>query len=358
MMWRLGLLVLAQAVNRDLQAAARRAGGAKALWDCDQGRLPSVLGRDDDALRAWKAARKAFSTEWAMEELARQGAWWSAQLPPSIDALVDPPFALVGRGSPLGRAEDGVPVVAVVGSRRPTARGLSFARSLASDLCRQGAVVVSGLALGIDAAAHQGALDAGGSTIAVLGSSVDQIAPRTNLRLAERIIVSGGTVLSEYWFETPPAPWRFPARNRVVAGIADAVVVVEAAERSGALITADFALDLGRPVLAVPGPAGATMSQGCHHLLRAGAALCERAEDVVAELDGFRWLGENAGPAVPEGGPDAVVFDEVLREPQLVDELAETCGLSTAEIVSALGRLEIDGLVARDALNRYSARGR
>ena len=89
MMWRLGLLVLAQAVNRDLQAAARRAGGAKALWDCDQGRLPSVLGHDDDALRAWKAARKAFSTEWAMEELARQGAWWSAQLPPSIDALGD-----------------------------------------------------------------------------------------------------------------------------------------------------------------------------------------------------------------------------------------------------------------------------
>ena len=137
-----------------------------------------------------------------------------------------------------------------------------------------------------------------------------------------------------------------------------ALAMVEDAERSGALITADFALDLGRPVLAVPGPAGATMSQGCHHLLRAGAALCERAEDVVAELDGLRWLGESAGPAVPEGGPDAGVFDEVLREPQLVDELAETCGLSTAEIVSALGRLEIEGLVARDALNRYSARGR
>lgn len=354
-MWRLGLLVLAQAVNRDLQAAARRAGGAHQLWQCRGRRLAQVLGHDDDVLAAWTSARRAFSAEVATAELARQGAWWSAAIPSRLEALVDPPFGLVGRGAPLDLETITTPVVAIVGSRRPTARGLTVARALASDLSSAGAVVVSGLALGIDAAAHEGALDARGPTIAVLGSSVDHIAPRTNERLASRIVAAGGSVLSEYWFGTPPAPWRFPARNRVVAGIADAVIVVEAAERSGALITADFALDLGRSVLAVPGPAGATMSQGCHNLLRAGAALCERAEDVIAELDGHHWRTGVDSSVLPDDPVDRRLLDELRREPQLVDELAVSCAASTVEIVSALGRLEIEGLVARDALNRYAA---
>jgi DNA processing protein len=348
---------VAQAVNRDLQAAARRAGGAHELWECPRRRLPQVLGHDEDVLAAWTSARRAFSVDVATAELARHGAWWSAAVPSRLGALVDPPFGLVGRGEPLHLEANSTPIVAIVGSRRPTARGLNVARALASDLSNAGAVVVSGLALGIDAAAHEGALDAHGRTIAVLGSSVDNIAPRTNGRLAERIVASGGSVVSEYWFGTSPAPWRFPARNRVVAGIADAVIVVEAAERSGALITADFALDLGRSVLAVPGPAGATMSQGCHNLLRAGAALCERADDAVAELDGLAWKTATETCAVPDDAVGRRLLDQLRREPQLVDELAMSCAMSTVEIVSALGRLEIDGLVARDALNRYSATG-
>lgn len=354
-MWRLGLLVLAHAMNRDLQAAARRAGGAQSLWECPGWRLPTVLGQDDDVLATWHTTRRAFSSEAATAELHRQGAWWAPALPSSLEALVDPPFALVGRGTPVAQDCAGMPVVAIVGSRRPTARGRTFARTLASDLSRLGAVVVSGLALGIDAAAHEGALDANGPTMAVLGSSVDHIAPRTNERLAARILEAGGSVLSEYWFGTPPAPWRFPARNRIVAGLADAVVVVEAADRSGALITADFALDLGRPVLAVPGPAGAAMSQGCHRLLRAGAAFCEGADDVVAELDGLHWRNEAAISAAPVDGIQERLLHELLREPRLVDELAQSCAVSAVDVVSALGRLEIDGLVTRDALNRYIA---
>ena len=217
--------------------------------------------------------------------------------------------------------------------------------------------MVSGLAHGIDAAAHEGALAAGGTTVAVLGSGVDVPYPRRNRELATRI-VRGGMLASEYWPGTPPAPWRFPARNRIVAGLAHAVAVVEAGRRSGALITADFALEQGRPVLAVPGWPGAEASAGCNALLRAGAALLETADDVVAELPDHPF-----GPARPAGGaPPAGLAERVLallrRQPMRADELAAALGAAAGPVAAALALLEVDGHAVRGEGQRFWAGAR
>lgn len=295
--------------------------------------------------------------------LAQAGAFWvgagSARMPKRLGELPDPPWSLVGQGAEQALlTPHEAPVIAIVGSRRPTARGIAFARSIARDLAHGGATIVSGLALGIDAAAHRGTLDADGVTIAVLGSSIDHVAPKANADLAQRIRSSGGVVVSEYWLGTPPAPWRYPARNRIVAGLADAVVVVEAAERSGALITADFALDLGRPVLAVPGPAGATASAGCHALIRAGAALCESADDVIAEVAHRRWRLDPGDDAPALTGSAARIHTHLSRGAASVDELADELGIPAEHLLPALGRLEIDGYVTRIDHVRYGTTGR
>ena len=179
-------------------------------------------------------------------------------------------------------------MVAIVGSRRPADAALRLAGEMASAAAGGGALVVSGLALGVDAAAHAGALEAG-PTLAVLGSGPDVAYPRTNRALYDRI-VERGLVVSEYPPGTPPAPWRFPARNRIIAALADVVLVVEARARSGALITADHALDLGRDVLAVPGWPGFSGAAGTNGLLKAGAGLVEGPSDLIA------WLGIDPPP--------------------------------------------------------------
>jgi DNA processing protein len=248
------------------------------------------------------------------------------------------------------------PVVAIVGARRATASGGAFARALAEALARRGAVVVSGLARGIDAAAHEGALAAGGITVAVLGCGTGCGYPRANRDLRRRILGSGA-VVSEYWPDTPPAPWRFPARNRIVAGLAHAVVVVEAAGRSGALITADFALEQGRPVLAVPNAPWVEAAAGCNELLRAGAAVCTCAEDVVAECPDLPWLGEAVGAARTLEGLPAGVLAAVREAPRRLDELTSALGADPGPVSAALGLLEMEGLVTRGDGQRWLAVG-
>jgi len=304
----------------------------------------------DDARRAVRA-RDAFRAPAARDALARRGITHvpltSPAYPSRLKGIFDPPFGLFGLGAvvpALDRAEQ-APVVAIVGSRRPTGAGRRLAAEIAGALAERGAVVLSGLARGIDGAAHEGALDAGGVTIAVLGSAVDRVHPRRHQGLADRI-THEGAVLSEYWPGTEAAPWRFPARNRIVAGMADAVVVVEAAERSGALITADFAMENGTSVLAVPGWPGAEMSAGSNALLRAGAALCEGADDVVAEVPTAAW-GDAPVPASATG-TCAQVLAVIAHEPAGVDRIAAEAGLGHADVAVALAALELDGLVARD----------
>ena len=208
--------------------------------------------------------------------------------------LHDPPAELHLCGEHLELLAWERPVVAIVGSRRAGDAGLGMARELARGAAAAGALVVSGLALGVDAAAHEGALAAGAPTLAVLGCGPDVAYPRTNRGLYARILAAG-LIVSEYPPGTEPAPWRFPARNRLIAALADAVVVVEAKVRSGALITADHALDLGRDVLAVPGWPAFSGAGGTNALLKAGAGLIESVED----LNG--WLGLET-PASGVGG--------------------------------------------------------
>ena len=270
-----------------------------------------------------------------------------ASFPDLLSGIPDPPLALYYRGATecLDRL-----AIAVVGARRASRAGQELARVLAGELAGAGAVIVSGLALGVDAAAHLGALDAGGRTIAVLGSGPEQITPLANARLGERIQSRGGLILSEYPPGTPAAPFRFPERNRLISGLSRGVVVVEADERSGSLITARLAAEQGREVMAVPGMPGYPNSTGTNRLLKTGAVLVERAEDVL------HALGAEGGPGRPlSKSPETAsltdaqcrLLDLLDGRAQSLDELAVTIGQPSAACAIALTELELAGFVQR-----------
>jgi DNA processing protein len=242
--------------------------------------------------------------------------------------------------------------VAIVGARACSPYGATVARSLGRELARAGLVVVSGLARGIDGEAHRGALEAGGFTVAVLGCGIDRDYPASHRELARRI-AERGLIVSEYAPGVEPAPWRFPARNRIVAGLSAATVVVEARERSGALITADLALEEGRDVLAVPGEITSALSAGTNALLRLGATPLTSTADVLEHFG----LDEAAGGAAVEVGDTATSVLERLREGPLgADELARATGLAAEAVAVALSELELAGLAfAADGVYRVSA---
>lgn len=358
--WSLGLARWAAELGRDLQRPIRALGGPAALWEARPAELEAVLRIPAPACARLLALRREHRPQALVRELGAGGVrhMWPGgpRWPRDLDDLPDPPVALFARGASdeTMAALAGCPAIAVVGSRRATAQGLSFARELAAGLARRGAVVVSGLAHGIDAAAHEGALDGGGITVGVMGCGVDVPYPRRNRTLAERIMRRGALV-SEFWPGTPPAPWRFPARNRIVAGVAAAVAVVEAGARSGALITADFALEAGRPVLAVPGWPSAAASAGTNGLLRAGAALLESVRDVVDEVPGARWADEDRPAGAPPRGVAAQVYECLAHEPLAADVVAERVGHDAATVAAALAVLEVEGRVVRGQGQRYWA---
>jgi DNA processing protein len=261
-----------------------------------------------------------------------------AEYPCLLSSIYDPPSRLFTRGARpdvLAR-----PCVAIVGARDCSAYGSSVTQTLARELAAAGVVVVSGLARGIDAAAHRGALSADGATIAVLGCGIDRDYPAANAGLAQRIAETG-LVVSEYPPGTEPAPWRFPARNRIVAGLALATIVVEARERSGALITADFALEEGREVFAVPGEITSARSLGANRLIRMGATPLLEAADVLEALG----LEPPERPAPSLGGIAVLVLESLRDRPAGADELAERLHLAVDRVASALVELELEGLV-------------
>jgi DNA processing protein len=236
------------------------------------------------------------------------------------------------------------PLVAIVGSRNASAAGIAFATRLAGELAASGVGVVSGLARGIDAGAHLGALDRGGRTVAVLGCGIERDYPSATLPLARRIATEGA-VVSEYAPGTPPAPFRFPERNRIVAALADATIVVEAAARSGALITARLALDLGRDVLAVPGAPWASGAGGTNLLLKDGALPLTEAADALVALGLDPGTRRSDDPVV--AGPASKVL-ALRREPASADVLAARCGLSSATAAALIVELELTGLIIRE----------
>jgi len=259
--------------------------------------------------------------------------------PSLLAAIHDPPPRLFLRGSADAALLDR-PAVAVVGARACSSYGRSVTRSLARDLAAAGLVVVSGMARGIDGEAHRGALDAGGVTVAVLGCGVDRDYPAAHSELARRICEMG-LVVSEYEPGVEPAPWRFPARNRIIAGLCRATMVIEARERSGALITADFALEEGREVLAVPGEITSSLSGGTNALLRLGATPVTCAADVL-ETFGI----EPATQTAVSLGPVAETLYARLREGAFTaDELVRTCAIDPGRGAAALIELELAGRV-------------
>jgi len=272
------------------------------------------------------------------------------RFPGLLQQIHDPPRAMYlrGRGDVelLSR-----PAVAIVGARACSAYGAQVARMLGRELAAAGLVVVSGLARGVDAEAHRGALEAEGVTVAVLGCGIDRDYPAAHAELARRICARG-LVVSEYEPGVEPAPWRFPARNRIIAGLAAATVIVEARERSGALITADFALEDGREVFAVPGEITGALAAGTNRLLRQGATPLTSAADVleVFGLDEVRAQPAKLGRAAQ------AVLEQIADGPLTADELARSRELSAGDLAAALAELELAGAVAEsDGIYRAAA---
>jgi DNA processing protein len=330
----------------------RRAGGPAALLGAGAKRL-DALGVPATLRSELRRARDADVGEYR-GELAGSGTVVVTVVEPAYPAglrdLPDPPLAVFMRGHLAQLPPQGDrSAVAIVGARRPTDAGLRIARRLGAFSATSQLAVVSGMALGIDAAAHGGALDAGGVTVAVLGCGTDVAYPRRHAGLYERIL-EHGLAVSEYPPGTAPAPWRFPARNRLIAALAGTLVVVEARARSGALITADHALDIGRDVVAVPGAAGSAAAAGTNGLIKAGAGLVEDEADLAA------WLGVDppAGPD-PPADPQAVALLAALGDGSAYpDDLAARTGLGPGATAALLSRLELDGWVSRDGAGRYT----
>ncbi|UCH24573.1 MAG: DNA-processing protein DprA [Trueperaceae bacterium] len=286
--------------------------------------------------------------------------WGSPCYPDGLRTIYDPPLVLYLRGSWPWRKDQNVEpslALAIVGTRNASPYGLAQAASIAREVASNGALVVSGLALGIDSAAHRGALEAsGGTTIAVLANGLDQVYPAKNRELASEIIASGGALVSEYPLGTRPLRHHFPARNRILNGLCHGVLVVEASEHSGALITAEYAMEEGRPVMAVPGRAGDPRAVGCLSLLRDGAALVAKANDVFDELS---WSPHIVAEAEADDLTDAEHRVLVsLRNLGCVplDLLLESTGMPPHVLAGQLATLSLKGYLQKHDDGRYQAR--
>ncbi len=275
----------------------------------------------------------------------------SAQYPAVLLNIEDPPLVLYMMGSQLNRAQAATYLIAnnlaIVGSRNPTPQGETNARQFAKAFAEQGLCIVSGLALGVDGAAHDGALLGGGQTIAVVGTGLDRVYPKKHLTLAHRIAAQG-LIISEFPIGTPPINANFPKRNRIISGLSSGTLVVEAALKSGSLITARLASEQGKDVFAIPGSIHSPQSRGCHYLIKQGAKLVETARDVMEELkipvsSVTPLLDDDDEP--PEGDSSflsALGFDIVS-----LDALQARTGLPTPELQAKLLGLELDGFVTR-----------
>jgi len=283
---------------------------------------------------------------------ARIVAWCDGDYPAGLRAIADPPLALAVRGTLLS-ADD--VAIAVVGARRASAYGCRVARELALGLAQAGVVVVSGLAAGIDAAAHRGALEGGGRTIAVLGTGIDRIYPAWHAELA-RAVAGAGALCSEFPCGTPPLAQNFPRRNRVISGISVGTVVVEAAARSGSLITARCALEQGREVFAVPGPIGRAEHRGAHALIQQGAKLVNGVDDILAEI-GPALLGRLASHRAAAVEATLTPLERCVLEAVggsgHVDDVMRRARVPAGPLLETLLALELRGLVEQVPGKRF-----
>ncbi|TDM08273.1 MAG: DNA-protecting protein DprA [Ideonella sp. MAG2] len=344
---------LSAAAVRRLLAAF---GSPQAVLDAGPGAWREVGGAD--------AAKALAQPSDLAQQIVEQGLHWQAHTPgaqvialgeaaypPALFQTADPPFLLFCRGRVALLQQ---PSLAVVGSRHATAQGIEHARAFSHYLSDAGLCIVSGLAAGIDGAAHEGGLRGRGSTIAVMGTGPEQLYPRRHQGLGERI-AQEGLLLTEFAPGTPPLPANFPQRNRIIAGLSLGTLVVEAAVQSGSLITARLASECGREVFAIPGSIHSPVAKGCHRLIQQGAKLVETGEDVLQELRAqTALLGPRSQPEakpLPPSREEPPVSDPVLaalgQDPMSLDSLVARTGWPASVLSAKLLELELSGLVAR-----------
>jgi len=337
---------------REIARLAELAGDAEGLFKAELGWFLEVGASEKkaalaitDAVRAFAQKEIALADEHGIDILVPE----SDDYPDELRMLHDIPAALYVKGE-LGRDERRI---AVVGTRKPTYDGGRAAREFARDFAREGAVVVSGLAIGVDATAHEGALDGGGRTIAVLGSGLLNIYPPQNRRLASKI-ASQGALVSEYFLEQEPEHYHFPMRNRIIAALSVATLVVEAPKKSGSLITADQALEQGKDVFAIPGGLRAAQSAGTNHLIKQGASCVTESSDVLLALG---WVVRSKKSAPPKVYSDLVLRVLALDGEMSLEEIALKTGLGAAELMTRLSELEAKGELTQTGGSRYAIRG-
>ncbi|NOY73244.1 MAG: DNA-protecting protein DprA [Gammaproteobacteria bacterium] len=338
----------------------------KALFDCSASQLAAL------PLRA-PTLRYLAHPDWNAVE---QDLLWSTQDHHYILTLQDPLYPALlkeipGGGPPLLFIDGDInslnrPQVAIVGSRNPTPLGREIAYDFAQKLCSAGYIITSGLAIGIDAAAHRGALDCYGTTLAVAATGLDQVYPKRHDRLAQKIIEQSGVILSEFPLGTAPQRSHFPRRNRLISGLSKGTLVVEAALRSGSLITARFAVDQGREVFAVPGAITNPLARGCHNLIKEGAKLTETADDIFEEIGSMlsasvrapSWGGNEETIETSLNQKECAVWRSLGYDPARIDTIIERSKLTAQAVSSTLMDLELrgyitsisGGLYARNAL--------
>jgi DNA processing protein len=328
-------------------------GSIEAAWHADPDTL-AAAGLDAKTIAALLAARRSFDLDAALERAARAGVALITREHPAYPAALAPipapPPLLYVKGQ-LSHADAWS--VAVVGTRSPTTYGKEVTRRIVGELAAAGITIVSGLAIGIDTIAHTAALEAGGRTIAVLACGVDLIYPERNVALADRILASGALV-SEFPLGTRPTPQLFPVRNRLISGLTLGTLVVEAGEKSGALITVDYALEQGRDVFAVPGQIFSPKSAGTNRLIRDGAGLVTCAQDILAALNlGAAAAQQEVQVALPEDPTEAALLDLLSYEPQHVDELRRQIDLPITVVSATLAIMELKGMVRQAGAMQY-----
>jgi DNA processing protein len=320
-------------------------GDVAAAWQADPGELRAI-GLDKRSVESLAKVRNQLDLEAEVEKLKKYNiavfTWDSPDYPPLLRSIPDAPLALYVRGSLLPQDEW---AVAVVGTRQATAYGKECTQLLVNGLAKNGITVVSGLAYGIDTEAHQTVIQAGGRTIAVLGCGVDIIYPAENRKLGQAIIEHGALV-SEYPLGTNPESGNFPRRNRIISGLSLGVLFVEGTTQSGARITADYALEQGREVFAVPGSILRKSGSGSNFLIQNGAKLVTQVNDILEELN-LTMVSQHveARAVIPENELEAQLLKQLSTDPLHVDDLGQATGLSASEIASALTLMELKGMV-------------
>ena len=327
------------------------------VWEAERQTLEKILGQKESGL--FLDYRKQFDVETNYDGLSKRGIKVLTILEDSYPKLLrqisSPPPVVYYKGDLLSTLSR--PSIAVVGTRLITVYGREVTARLVEGLVGAGLTIISGLAKGVDSVAHQTTVDNGGLTVAVLGSGLNQIFPAENTRLAQDIINSGGAVISEFLPAMESLPGNFPARNRIISGLSLGVLVTEAAEDSGSLITADFASEQGREVFAVPGPITSRLSKGPSRLLKLGAKLVSGLEDILEELkigNREQGLGRNEVDFKPENPVETKIWEALENEAKSVDQLVRESGLNAAQVSSTLTLLEIKGVLRNLGTGVYS----